>query len=271
VSVLRHPLPGRFARGVGQAIGPRITRGIFAFVTRVHRLQIGEFPRSGGVILACNHISHFDPPLIGTYSGRSIDWLGMEELFRKPLAARALALLGVIPVNRHGADRTAIRIAVRRLGEGRAVGIFPEGGIRAGETSILNGAPMRPGAAALSVLSRRPLIPCVILGSDRLYQKGNWRPWHRVPVWMGFGAPLAPPPHLDKAAARADVQQRLAAAIIDLKERLIAHFHLRPGDLPTTPQARKGEDPYDPAATARPPPDCCTGSVPAPPPAPGIP
>lgn len=248
MSVLRHPLPGEFARRVAQTIAPCITRGIFSLVTRIRRFHPGEIPRSGGVILASNHISHFDPPLLGTYAGRRIDWLGMEELFRKPVTARAMALLGVIPVNRHGADRTAIRISVRRLDEGHVVGIFPEGGIRAGETSILNGAPMRPGAAELSVLSRRPIIPCVILGSDRLYHRANWRPGRRVPIWMGFGPPLDPQPDAGRAAAREQTHAALAAAIIDLKERMIAHFQLGPADLPVTPQARKGEDPYDPAA-----------------------
>ena len=62
-------------------------------------------------------------------------------------------------VRRDGTDRTGIRTAVKRLEEGRVVGVFPEGGIRAGKGSVLEGAQMWPGASALAVLSGKPIVP----------------------------------------------------------------------------------------------------------------
>ncbi len=131
-----------------------ILRGILFFGARVRVNQEAELPE-GACIVASNHISHFDPPLIsGSFRRefrRDIDWLAMQELFAHPAGKRFFEGANVIPVNRGGGDRTSLRVALRRLALGRAVGIFPEGGIRDGEASILNGAPMKAGVASWRV------------------------------------------------------------------------------------------------------------------------
>jgi 1-acyl-sn-glycerol-3-phosphate acyltransferase len=141
-----------------------------------------------------------------------------------------------------GLDRTGIRTAVKRLQEGRVVGVFPEGGIRAGKGSVLEGAPMWPGVSALAVLSGKPIIPSVIIGTDRLYNKKNWFRFRRVAVWVGFGEGIVPRVDLPKKNARELVQDSLSEAFVSLKERLVFKFQLAETDLPTTPQARKRED-----------------------------
>ncbi len=214
-------------------------RALFGVATRIRTAHLAPIPPSGPLILAPNHISHFDPPLIGAIFPRHVDWMAMEELFRNEHFARALALTGAFRVQRDGSDRTALRTAAHRLRAGRVVGIFPEGGIRAGETSILEGAPMRPGVAALALLGQAPILPCVIAGTDRLYRTGNWL--RRPPVWILTGVPIAP------TGSREAIHAQLSAAYIDLRTRLIETFHLTAHDLPQTPQARKGEDPHAPA------------------------
>ncbi len=215
-------------------------RAIFRAAGRMHIEHLAPIPHAGPLILASNHISHFDPPLIGAFFSRHVDWMAMEELFRHEGFGRALALTGAFKVNRDGTDRTALRTAARRLQAGRVVGIFPEGGIRAGETSILDGAPMRPGLAALSLLGKAPVLPSVIAGTDRLYHKKNWLPGRRPPIWIVTGAPIAP------EGERAALHDCIAAAFIDLKKHLLTLPGFRTRDLPQTPQARKGEDPYAP-------------------------
>jgi 1-acyl-sn-glycerol-3-phosphate acyltransferase len=219
-------------------------RALFRATARVHVARLAPVPESGPLIVACNHISHFDPPLAGSFFPRHVDWMAMEELFRDKRFARLLEIVGAFPVHRDGTDRTALRTAVRRLQAGRVVGIFPEGGIRAGETSILEGAPARPGVGALAVLANTPVLPCVVAGTDRLYHKKNW--WRRPPLWVLTGELIAPPALADREAARRDVHDRLAAAFPSLKAELVARFRLEERDLPRTPQARKGEDPYAP-------------------------
>ena len=198
------------------------------------------------MILAGNHISHFDPLLLGTFFARYVDWMAMEELFCHPLAASILDWLCAFPVTRNRRDRRAMRIALRRLESRRTVGIFPEGGIRAGSSSVLEGAPMWPGAAALSVLSGKPIVPCVIFGSDRLYRWQNWLSLQRIPIWIAFGEPIYPTSQGSKDLARKAVGESLAQAFLNLKEVACRCFHLSPSDLPSAAQARKRED-YLPA------------------------
>jgi len=191
-------------------------------------------------ILAANHISHFDPPIIGIAIRRKIDWMGMVELFRYPIAAAWLHAIDAFPVDRFHVDRQAARIALTRLRAGRAVGIFPEGGIRDGAGSILEGAPLRPGVAGLSQVTGAPVVPCVIIGSDRIYALPRiWRPGRRIRVWVAFGEALAPPPGLDRIAARAALESRLAQCYRDLAGELRTHFSLTEDDLPQSPIRRR--------------------------------
>ncbi len=200
--------------------------------------------------MASNHISHFDPPIVGAWYARYVDWMAMEELFRSRFSAALMHGLCAFPVRRDGTDRRAIREALARLALGRTVGLFPEGGIRVGPQSILEGAPMWPGVCALSVLSGKPIVPCVILGTDRLYHPGNWLPFRRVSIWIGVGDPLFPEETSRQAAGREALEEQLSGAFINLKNRMQEHYRLRPCDLPATPQARKRED-HLPASARR--------------------
>jgi 1-acyl-sn-glycerol-3-phosphate acyltransferase len=220
----------------------RLVRLLFLFVCRTKVVYCARLPVVGGYILASNHISHFDPPILSSHFHRYIDWMTMEELFRNRLSALVMGSLRAFKVRRDGNDRTALRTALKRLKEGRVVGVFPEGGIRAGSGSILEGAAMWPGASALSVLACRPIVPVVILGSDRLYNKATWTRFRSVRIWIGFGNQILPRSDLAKRDARELVQRSLAEAFIEVKERLIREFDLADGDLPMTPQARKRED-----------------------------
>ena len=209
---------------------------------RTKIVYFGKLPTGTGYILASNHISHFDPPFLGSRFRRYVDWMAMEELFRNRASAVLMESLCAFKVRRDGTDRTGIRTAVKRLAEGRVVGVFPEGGIRAGKGSVLEGAPMWPGVSALSVLSGKPIVPGVILGSDRLYDRRNWFRFRRVPVWIGIGEKISPRTDLPKRDARDLIQKSLSEAFVSLKERLVLEFGLAETDLPTSPQARKRED-----------------------------
>lgn len=196
----------------------------------------GAVELPGGAVVVANHISHFDPGFLTVAFDRTIDWMTTEEFYANPLAAAWLRGVDTFPVNRSRPDQRALRLGVERLRAGRWVGMFPEGGIRAGSTSILGGAEPKSGATALARLADAPILPCLILGSDRLYAARSWRPGPpRTPIWVGIGAPFAvPDPNLANA--------QLAGALRDLSAAMIAHFGLAPDDLPATPQHRKGRD-----------------------------
>jgi 1-acyl-sn-glycerol-3-phosphate acyltransferase len=211
---------------------------LLAGVTRIEVLHEEKISAPGAFILAANHISHFDPPIIATRVRRKVDWMAMAEFFPHPVLGRILRAIDCLPADRHRADRAVIRSAIERLKRGRIVGMFPEGGIRDGARSVLEGAPPRPGVSTLAHIAKVPILPCVILGSDRLYAKANWLPLRRTPVWVGFGDLIHHNTDPDKLAARAHTEEQLAAAFRDLYAEMRRRFSLTPDDLPQSPNER---------------------------------
>jgi 1-acyl-sn-glycerol-3-phosphate acyltransferase len=198
----------------------------------------GAIEPSGAAVLVSNHISHFDPILLSVAYSRSIDWMTTLEFYDNPLLAAWLRGLNTFPVDRSRPDRRALRLGVERLRGGKLVGMFPEGGIRAGSKSILGGSSPKSGAVVLARLAEAPIIPCVIFGSDRLYAKKSWSlipP--RIPVWIAIGSTFSVGNETE-----GDDNLLLATALRDLAAKTIAHFDLGQDDLPATPQHRKGRD-----------------------------
>src|ERR1700741_4734338 len=170
--------------------GKLLVRLLFGSVARIRVLGRENADPACGFLLAANHISHFDPFLISLAMRRKIDWMTMAEFFRPPPLGFLLLAIDAFPAERDRADLKTIRTAIERLKSGRVVGLFPEGGIRDGTRSLLEGAPLRPGASTLAQIAGVPILPCVIVGSDRLYSKKNWVPFRRTPIWIAFGNPV---------------------------------------------------------------------------------
>ena len=83
-----------------------------------------------------------------------------------------------------------------------------------------------------------PIVPCVILGTDRFYSKKQWLPFRRTPVWIAFGKPISCFPELQKSQARERIESELAAAFKNLYAELREKFRLTTDDLPQSPQER---------------------------------
>ena len=218
--------------------GKLLVRFVFGCVARVHVLGGENANRAGGFLLASNHISHFDPFLIGLRVRRKVDWMTMAEFFRPAALGFALHSIDAFPAERDRADLKTIRTAIIRLKTGRIVGIFPEGGIRDGARSLLEGAPLRPGAATIAQIADVPVVPCVILGTDRLYSKKQWLPFRRTSVWIAFGKPISCFAELQKSQARERIDSELAAAFRNLYAELREKFRLTADDLPKSPRER---------------------------------
>ena len=226
---------------------------LFGCVAHVRVLKRGNANQDGGFLLAANHISHFDPFIISSVVRRKIDWMAMAEFFPLPVLGFLLRAVDAFPADRYRADRKTIRTAIQRLKQGRIIGLFPEGGIRDGPRSLLEGAPLRAGASTLAHLSGVPILPCVIVGSDRLYSKKSWLPLRRTPIWIAFGNLIPHFPNLEKSAARACIDRELATAFKTLYAELREEFSLTPDDLPHPPRKRMASDaPKSPRAFGRP-------------------
>ena len=213
-------------------------KALFGYSSRVRGIGLESTERAGGFLLASNHISHFDPFIISSVVRRKIDWMAMAEFFPLPIVGFFLRAVDAFPAERDRADRKTIRTAIERLKDGRIVGVFPEGGIRDGTQSLLEGAPVRAGASTLAHIAQVPILPCVILGSDRLYSKRSWLPFRRIPVWIGFAKAISNFPELDRSAARERIEIELTAAFQEIYRELREKFQLTSEDLPQPPRQR---------------------------------
>ena len=207
-------------------------RGILTLVCRIEVTETREVP-AGPWILASNHLSHFDPPLLASAFTRPIDFLAMRELFHPAWFGFLMEKCNVIPISRERVDTKAFKIALDRLKAGRIVGIFPEGGLRAGKTSVLEGAELTEGFSLLAMRSGCAVRPVVLVGSDQLYVARNW--FRRPRVVVAVGEPIsAPRVREDRKKWAQKLAKAMRALYVDVKKR----YALEAVVLPKTPQER---------------------------------
>lgn len=120
-------------------------------------------PRTGGVIVAPNHISFWDPPLVGAAAKRELHFLAKEELFRTPLLGPLIRAYNAIPIRRGMADVRGLSRAIEVLKRGDALLVFPEGSrMRDGKLH-----PARPGIGFLAVQGDATIVPACVSGTNR--------------------------------------------------------------------------------------------------------
>ena len=132
--------------------------GISRVLFRLSVVGADRVPREGRLLLASNHLSVLDPALIGAVLPRELDYMAKTELFRIPGFGALIRRLNAHPVDRSGSDSAALRLALRLLGDGRAVLVFPEG--TRGSEGHLQAA--RAGAGMLAALSGAPVVPVYV-------------------------------------------------------------------------------------------------------------
>jgi 1-acyl-sn-glycerol-3-phosphate acyltransferase len=129
-----------------------------------------HIPRTGGLIVASNHISFWDPPMVGSAIPRETYFLAKEELFSTPVVGPLIRGVNAIPIRRGTADLSGMSRAIEKLKLGRTLLLFPEGSrMRDGELH-----PARPGVGMMAVHADVPIVPCCISGSNR---PSKW--WYR--------------------------------------------------------------------------------------------
>jgi len=148
--------------------------------------------------------------------------MARQEFFGRRWAATVLALGGAFPVDRSGSSLRAIRKGVFLAREGRCVGIFPEGGVSRGERSILQGAILKQGACTIAVEARVPVVPIVLLGSERLTEVGPWLPFRRGRLYFAFGRDVPPPTRTkSRRADRAEMAESLRLEFLQTYANLL--------------------------------------------------
>ena len=209
-----------------------IIRLILSMTMRIRTKGVSAAARPGGYLLACSHVSHLDPFCLGGVLPRRVGWMARVEFFRKGWAAALMRIAQAFPVNRQGVPVRAIRTALARLARGEVVGMFPEGEIKVGRASALRGGPIKRGVCLLAALSGRPVLPCVILGSDKLNAPDPWLPFLRGRLWVACGEFIEPTSGPDRRAARAEMAARIEKALAALYADLRRDYGLDDTVLP---------------------------------------
>ncbi len=142
-------------------------------------------PKTGPCIIACNHISFLDPPLLGAVCPRRLSFLARSDLFEHRILGAYLRSVHVIPLQRGESDIGAVRKALDRLRRGEAVAIFPEGGRqRSGQMGMA-----KRGVAVLARLARVPVVPAFIRGTYEALPP-DARGLRKAEIRVAFGTPI---------------------------------------------------------------------------------
>jgi 1-acyl-sn-glycerol-3-phosphate acyltransferase len=152
---------------------------VIAAMVRAAVYGTERVPETGGAVVAVNHLSAIDHPLVGAYCPRPIYYASKAELLELPVLGAVLPRLGVFPVRRGEPDRTALRHAIEVASTGRVVALHVEG------TRQRFGHPGQVKSGAM-LIARQAGVPIVPLGLDTF----GWTLTNRKPCALVFGDPI---------------------------------------------------------------------------------
>ncbi len=160
-------------------------RFFFATYFRWRVIDAKNVPLTGGVILAANHESYLDPPLVGAGLKRDINYLARESLFRFPVVGTILHSWNSVPVDRDGGGAKGLKIILGRLLGGAGIILFPEG------TRSYDGKlqPARSGIGLVVAKSQAPVVPVRVFGTYEAWGRNQKFP-HPKKVTVRYGVPM---------------------------------------------------------------------------------
>ena len=177
-----------------------IVRFVMLFVFRLKFVGRENVPKEGGVIVAFNHKSNFDPVVAGLSCKRPLCFMAKKELFKNPVFGALIKALGAFPVRRGKGDIGAIKASLKILGEGKAMLMFPEG------HRIKDGRKVKakPGVALIAQRAQVPVVPVCI--------SGEYKWMHKITVT--YGKPISLEEYYGQKPEQEKIQQ-LADNVLD--------------------------------------------------------
>jgi 1-acyl-sn-glycerol-3-phosphate acyltransferase len=199
-------------------------RLIFAVYFRWRVYHQERVPEQGPVILASNHASYLDPPLVGAGLKREINYLARSSLFRFPIMGTVLRSWNCVPVDRDGGGGAGLKAILNRLLAGGAIILFPEG------TRTHDGKlqPARSGIGLTVIKSTAAVVPVRTFGTFEAYGRRMRFPRPR-PVSVKYGEPMLF--EVLRAEARTCSKPRLKEIFQQVADEIMAAIaNLEPGE-----------------------------------------
>jgi cytidylate kinase len=172
------------------------------------------YPR--GAILAANHTSFLDPPIVAVAWPEEVHFLARESLFKNRFFGAFIRNVNTHPVSGNASDISVMKTLMGLLEEGKKVILFPEG------TRSKNGElqHLKPGISMLISRTKTAIIPVYIDGAYRAWSRNQKLPRLFVKVACVFGTPITWESfsHLDKKEAQKQISEKLTASILALKK-----------------------------------------------------
>lgn len=191
---------------------------LYIFFRVFYRLEIigqENIPEKGGVIIASNHVSYLDPPVLGVSIKRRTTFMAREGLFRIPILGTFIKSFS-FPVRRGKPQPSTIKEAVKRLNNGELIAIFPEGG-RSPDGTLMEA---KRGIGVIACLSKCIIIPAFISGTEKALPVGA-RFLHPAKIKVIFGKPILPVTHSKNKDAQEKICENITNSIAELKKIFI--------------------------------------------------
>src|SRR6266478_2866558 len=171
---------------------------------------LDHIPSQGPLLIVANHLSWYDPILVGVVLPRRVWFFTKAEMFRWPIIGLGCRLTGQIPVHRGESDRAALEKGLTYLHEGKVLVVFPEGSVARQEQMLA----AHMGAAMLAIRSGVPVLPIAHTGTRRVLRSLRfWFP--RVDIKIGK-------PYVPTLQERDSRKAQLQVVMEDMMTRIAA-------------------------------------------------
>lgn len=181
----------------------------FKIIWRTEVVGLEKVPKSGGVLLAANHQSFADPPLVGCFLDRAIFYFAKEELFKVPVLGWIIKHVNAFPVKRFEHDIGAFKRAQHLLENGQVVLVFPEG--RRNRSGLVGKA--KSGVGMLAYKAKVPVVPVCVWNTNKM--------WTFTKIRVEYLDPIFPKPVDDEKAQYQIFADRVMRSVADSKIKML--------------------------------------------------
>jgi len=200
-------VPFRFK--ISRPVTKAVFRGIFHLLGRVKVIGQENIPYGKPYVVAMNHVSIFDPPLIGAFWPEQLEIIGAADVFDKPGQGQILRIYGVIPVHRGDYDRVLLTKIIHIIKSGFPLLIAPEGG----RSHVPAMRRAKSGVAYIVEQTGVPVVPVGLVGTTEDFWQRAKR-GERPQLEMRIGRPINLPEITVKGNERHEARQQNADLVM---------------------------------------------------------